>query len=75
MNRVVSRRLLPKVDRELREGIWHLSELGHVAWGMRVFTDAGVVETALKVLLAVLAFWTIYSQHSTSMAVKGMTQV
>lgn len=26
MNRVVSRRLLPKVDRELREGIWHLSE-------------------------------------------------
>lgn len=27
MNRVVSRRLIPKVDRDLREGIWHLSTL------------------------------------------------
>lgn len=64
MNRVVSRRLVPKVNRDLREGIWHLSESPSNPDAAK--SELKKAETALKILLALLAFWVIYSRHITA---------
>jgi hypothetical protein len=68
VNRVVSKRLLPKAKTETREGIWHLSKSSLVC---SIFSSSWA-ENLLKLLVVLMVSWAVYSRHSHSKTLIGV---